>query len=576
MLRIIFDNIGEYRKYAILSPFFVLLEVATNIAITFYMTKIIDIGIMTNSSADVIKYGVILLILAACSLGAGIASGYLATKSSAGLSKNMRYAMFDNITNFSFENIDKFKKGSLITRMTTDVQMVQMAFQLSTRMAIRAPLTLILALIMSFRLSPKLVPYFFIIILIISIGMGIIMTKSYPIFERVFKITDKLNTDVSENLAAIRVVKSFVKEDKEIEKFNSISQDLKENYMRASKLLAMSNPLMSFSTFLMVLLIAWIGAHLIVAGDMSTGALTGLITYAIQIQISLMMLSMILVQITIARNSLKRINEVINTESDISNPENPITTIPDGSIEFCNVSFSYVDDLDKCALKNINLNINSGDYVGLIGPTGSSKSTLINLIARLYDADRGIVKVGGEDVRSYNLKSLRDSVSVVLQKNQLFSGTVRENLLWADENLTDEKLKKALYIAACDDFLDPEKDLDKVVQAGGANFSGGQKQRLCIARAVLKNPKILILDDSTSALDNETEKKIINAINNFNPDMTKILISQKIKSLQNTDYTVVLDNGEIENIGTHDELLEKSVVYSEINSVQEKDSDFDA
>lgn len=576
MLKVIFDNIGEYKKFALLSPLFVLLEVASNIAITFFMTKIIDLGIMKGSTADVIRYGILLLILAAFSLFTGIASGYLATKASAGLSKNMRYAMFDNITNFSFENIDQFKRGSLITRMTTDVQMVQMAFQVSTRMAIRAPLTLIMALIMSAKLSKELVPNFLVIFVIITIGMTYIITGAYPIFERVFKTTDKLNTDVSENLAAIRVVKSFVKEDKEINKFNLISESLKDDYMRASKLLAMSNPLMNFSTYLMVLLIAWFGAHLIVGGRMTTGALTGLITYAIQIQISLMMLSMILVQITIARNSLRRINEVIYTESSLTSPDNAITEIKDGSVAFEGVSFSYVNDLDKCALKDINLNINSGDYVGIIGPTGSSKTTLVNLIARLYDADLGSVKVAGIDVKNYDLKALRDSVSVVLQKNQLFTGTVRENLLWANENLTDEELKKALYIASCDDFLDPNKDLDKEVQAGGANFSGGQKQRLCIARAILKKPKILILDDSTSALDNQTETKIMNAITKFRPDMTKILISQKIKSLKNTDYTIVLDNGEIENIGKHEELLKKSAIYSEINSVQEKDSDFDA
>lgn len=576
MLNIIFDNIGEYKKFALLSPLFVLLEVASNTAITYYMTKIIDLGIMKGSREDVIRYGIFLLFLAAFSLFTGIASGYLATKASAGLSKNMRYAMFDNITNFSFENIDKFKRGSLITRMTTDVQMVQMAFQVSTRMAIRAPLTLIMAIVMSLRLSRDLVPSFFIILVIISIGMTYIITGAYPIFERVFKTTDKLNTDVSENLAAIRVVKSFVKEDKEIDKFNSISESLKDDYVKASKLLAMSNPLMNFSTYLMVLLIAWFGAHLITGGKMTTGALTGLITYAIQIQMSLMMLSMILVQITIARNSLRRIDEVITTKSDITSPDNAVTEIKDGSVKFEDVSFSYVNDLEKCSLKNINLDIKSGDYVGLIGPTGSSKTTLVNLIARLYDADLGTVKVAGVDVKNYDLKALRDSVSIVLQKNQLFTGTVRDNLLWANEDLSDEELKNALYIASCDDFLDPDKDLDKEVQAGGANFSGGQKQRLCIARAILKEPKILILDDSTSALDNQTETKIMSAITKFRPDMTKILISQKIKSLKNTDYTIVLDNGEIENIGKHEELLKTSPIYSEINSVQEKDSDFDA
>ena len=576
MLKVIFDNLGEYKKYAVLSPFFVLLEVLMNAAIPFFMTKIIDQGILINSSDNIIKYGIILLIVAAISLATGIISGYLATKASSGLAKNMRGSMFDNITDFSFENMDKFKSGSLITRMTTDVQTVQMAFQMTIRMAIRSPLTLIFCFIMSFKLSRDLAPTFVIIIPLISIGMGLIIKGAYPIFEKVFRITDKLNTNVSENLSAIRVVKSFVKEDKEIEKFNTISDELQDNYIKAAKLLAFSNPLMNFSTYIMTILIAWLGAHFIVAGTMTTGALTGLVTYAIQIQISLMMLSMILVQITIARNSIRRINEVIATNPSIVSPKNPIKEIKNGEIIFDDVYFSYSGDLDKSVLKNINLKINSGDYVGMIGPTGSGKTTLISLIARLFDPSKGSVYVGGENVLNYDLKSLRKDVSVVLQKNQLFTGTLRENLKWAGEDLSDEKLKEALYIASCDDFIDPEKDLDMPVQRGGTNFSGGQRQRISIARSILKDPKILIMDDSTSALDNKTEEKIIDSLNKLRPDMTKILISQKIKSLKNTDYTVVLDVGEIESIGTHEELINKSPIYREINETQESDGDFDA
>ncbi|CAG7586613.1 putative ABC transporter ATP-binding protein [Peptoniphilus tyrrelliae] len=576
MLKVIFDNLGEYKRHALLSPFFVLLEVLMNAAIPFYMTKIIDEGILKNSSERIIKYGIILLVFAAISISAGIISGYLATKASSGLAKNMRYSMFDNITKFSFENMDKFKRGTLITRMTTDVQMVQMAFQMTIRMAIRSPLTLIFCFIMSFKLSKELAPTFVIIIPLISIGMGLIIKGAYPIFERVFKITDKLNTDVSENLSAIRVVKSFVKEDKEIRKFNDISDELQNNYIKASKLLAFSNPLMNFSTYLMTILIAWLGSHYIVAGNMSTGALTGLVTYAIQIQISLMMLSMILVQITIARNSIRRINEVIETSPSIVSPENPVKNVKNGEIIFDHVYFSYSKDLDKAVLKNINLKINSGDYVGIIGPTGSGKSTLISLIARLFDAGSGAVYVAGENVKDYDLVSLRDEVSVVLQKNQLFTGTLRENLKWANENLSDDDLKEALYIASCNDFIDVEKDLDMAVQRAGTNFSGGQKQRISIARSLLKNPKILIMDDSTSALDNKTEEKIIESLNKLRPDMTKILISQKIKSLKNTDYTLVMDAGEIESIGKHAELIEKSPIYREINETQESDGDFDA
>ncbi len=576
MLKVISDNLGEYKKQALLSPFFVLLEVLMNAMIPFFMTKIIDEGILNNSRENIIRYGIILLIIAAISLGTGVMSGYLATKASSGLSKNMRSAMFYNITNFSFENMDKFKRGSLITRMTTDVQMVQMAFQMTIRMAIRSPLTIIFCFIMSFKLSKDLAPTFVIIIPLISIGMGIIIKKAYPIFEKVFKITDKLNTDVSENLSAIRVVKSFVKEDKEIKKFNNISDELQDNYVRASKLLALANPLMNFSTYLMTILIAWLGSHLIVSGNMSTGALTGLITYAIQIQISLMMLSIILVQITIARNSIKRIDEVISTTPEFVSPKNPIKEIKNGEIIFDDVYFSYSKDIDKSVLKNINLKIKSSDYVGIIGPTGSGKTTLINLVARLFDTTSGDVLVAGENVKDYDLKSLRDEVSVVLQKNQLFTGTLRENLKWARDDLSDEDLKEALYIASCDDFINPEKDLDMKVQRGGTNFSGGQKQRISIARSILKNPKILIMDDSTSALDNKTEEKIIKSLNKLRPDMTKILISQKIKSLKNTDYIIVMDKGEIESIGTHKELIVKSSIYREINETQESDGDFDA
>ena len=576
MLKVVFDNLGEYKKYAILSPFFVLIEVLMNAAIPFFMTKIIDEGILKNARENIIHYGLILFVVAGISLATGIISGYLATKASSGLAKNMRYSMFYNITNFSFENMDKFKRGTLITRMTTDVQMVQMAFQMTIRMAIRSPLTLIFCFIMSFKLSRELAPTFVIIIPLIALGMGYIIKGAYPIFERVFKITDKLNTNVSENLSAIRVVKSFVKEDKEIKKFDNISDDLKNNYIKASKLLALSNPLMNFSTYLMTILIAWLGSHFIVAGNMSTGALTGLVTYAIQIQISLLMLSMILVQITIARNSIRRINEVIETRPSIVSPENSLKDVKNGEIVFDHVNFSYSGDLEKSVLKNINLKINSGDYVGIIGPTGSGKSTLISLIARLFDTTSGNVIVAGENVKNYDLVSLRDEVSVVLQKNQLFTGTLRENLKWANENLSDDDLKEALYIASCDDFIDVEKDLDMMVQRGGANFSGGQRQRISIARSLLKNPKILIMDDSTSALDNKTEEKIISSLNNFRPDMTKILISQKIKSLKNTDYTLVMDLGEIESIGKHAELIEKSPIYREINETQESDGDFDA
>ncbi len=556
-MKVIFDNLGEYKRHALLSPFFVLLEVLMNAAIPFYMTKIIDEGILKNSSEHTIKYGIILLVFATISISAGIISGYLATKASSGLAKNMRYSMFDNITKFSFENMDKFKRGTLITRMTTDVQMVQMAFQMTIRMAIRSPLTLIFCFIMSFKLSKELAPTFVIIIPLISIGMGLIIKGAYPIFEKVFKITDKLNTDVSENLSAIRVVKSFVKEDKEIRKFNDISDELQNNYIKASKLLAFSNPLMNFSTYLMTILIAWLGSHYIVAGNMSTGALTGLVTYAIQIQISLMMLSMILVQITIARNSIRRINEVIETTPSIVSPENPVKNVKNGEIIFDHVYFSYSKDLDKSVLKNINLKINSGDYVGIIGPTGSGKSTLISLIARLFDAGSGAVYVAGENVKDYDLVSLRDEVSVVLQKNQLFTGTLRENLKWANENLSDDDLKEALYIASCDDFIDVEKDLDMAVQRAGTNFSGGQKQRIAIGQALIINPEFLIIDEGVSALDVSIQAQILNLIKSLQKEynFTCLFISHDLNVISYLcDRIGVLYKGELVDLFKTEEL----------------------
>ena len=483
--------------------------------------------------------------------------------------------MFKNICNFSFRNLDEFKKGSIVTRMSTDVQYVQMAMQMSTRIAVRAPLTLLFAFIMSFRLQSHLAIYFVLIIPIISLGMAYITRRAYPIFQRVFKITDDLNTMVSENLLGIRVVKSYVREDKERENFNHISQKMFRNYRLVSRLIALSGPLMQFSTYLMSLIIAWLGSHFIVRGTMSTGALTSMITYSIQIQISLLILSMVIVQLTIAKNASQRIMEVINTSSDILNPIEPIKEVVDGSVEFKNVNFSYNDDPNKLVLKDINLKISSGDYVGIIGPTGSSKSTLVQLIPRLYDVYSGSVLVGGIDVKDYDLKSLRDEVSFVLQHNVLFSGTLRENLKWADENLNDEKMLKALKVSNALDFINAKDGLDTIVERGGTNFSGGQKQRLCIARAILKNPKVLIMDDCTSALDNSTESSIINSINTLNPHLTKILISQRVNSLKNCDYIIVLNEGKIENIGSHENLIKSSEIYREIYESQQKGGDFD-
>lgn len=575
MFKTFFPYFGQYKKYAILTPILVIIEVFMNIAIPYLMSLLIDRGILGYSKDQILKIGIILIIATLISLFSGITSGITATRASAGLAKNLRFNMFKNICNFSFRNLDEFKKGSIVTRMSTDVQYVQMAMQMSTRIAVRAPLTLLFAFIMSFRLQSHLAIYFVLIIPIISLGMAYITRRAYPIFQRVFKITDDLNTMVSENLLGIRVVKSYVREDKERENFNHISQKMFRNYRLVSRLIALSGPLMQFSTYLMSLIIAWLGSHFIVRGTMSTGALTSMITYSIQIQISLLILSMVIVQLTIAKNASQRIMEVINTSSDILNPIEPIKEVVDGSVEFKNVNFSYNDDPNKLVLKDINLKISSGDYVGIIGPTGSSKSTLVQLIPRLYDVYSGSVLVGGIDVKEYDLKSLRDEVSFVLQHNVLFSGTLRENLKWADENLNDEKMLSALKVSNALDFINAKDGLDTIVERGGTNFSGGQKQRLCIARAILKNPKVLIMDDCTSALDNSTESSIINSINTLNPHMTKILISQRVNSLKNCDYIIVLNEGKIENIGSHENLIKSSEIYREIYESQQKGGDFD-
>lgn len=575
MFKTFFPYFGQYKKYAILTPILVIIEVFMNIAIPYLMSLLIDRGILGYSKDQILKIGIILIIATLISLFSGITSGITATRASAGLAKNLRFNMFKNICNFSFRNLDEFKKGSIVTRMSTDVQYVQMAMQMSTRIAVRAPLTLLFAFIMSFRLQSHLAIYFVLIIPIISLGMAYITRRAYPIFQRVFKITDDLNTMVSENLLGIRVVKSYVREDKERENFNHISQKMFRNYRLVSRLIALSGPLMQFSTYLMSLIIAWLGSHFIVRGTMSTGALTSMITYSIQIQISLLILSMVIVQLTIAKNASQRIMEVINTSSDILNPVEPIKEVVDGSVEFKNVNFSYNDDPNKLVLKDINLKISSGDYVGIIGPTGSSKSTLVQLIPRLYDVYSGSVLVGGIDVKEYDLKSLRDEVSFVLQHNVLFSGTLRENLKWADENLNDEKMLKALKVSNALDFINAKDGLDTIVERGGTNFSGGQKQRLCIARAILKNPKVLIMDDCTSALDNSTESSIINSINTLNPHLTKIIISQRVNSLKNCDYIIVLNEGKIENIGSHENLIKSSEIYREIYESQQKGGDFD-
>lgn len=575
MLKFIFNNIKDYKKSSILTPIFVILEVGLSLSIPYLMSLVIDNAVLKEDGDYLKKIIGFLFIIALLNLFASLLSSFFATTAAAGLAKNIRVTLFKHINTFSFKNIDAFNSGTLVSRLTTDVQFIQIAFQMSIRMGVRAPLTLVFSFIMSFKLSPNLAPYFLLIIPIISTGMLFIMWKAYPLFKKSFDVVDRINTIVSENLSGIRVVKSFVKEDKEIKKFNGTTEKLYYLYLGASKYIALTMPIMQFSTYLISMIIAWFGAKLVVNASITTGILTSLIAYSIQIQISLMMLSMLFIQIVLAKNAQERISEVLQEKSTMNRNLNGVKTIESGNITFNNVRFSFLGDEDKCVLKDINLEIAEGDYVGIIGPTGSGKSTLVNLIPRLYDTLRGDVFISGVNVKDYDIKALRDEVSVVLQKNQLFTGTIRENLKWADENLTDDELINDLKIANAYDFVTESKGLDAEVQRGGTNFSGGQKQRLCIARAILKNPKILIMDDSTSALDNTTEKNIINSLNKLMPSMTKILISQRVNSLINCDYIIVLNKGHIENIGTHEELLNNSTVYREIFNSQQKTGDFD-
>ncbi|EGY80648.1 ABC transporter ATP-binding protein [Peptoniphilus indolicus] len=576
MIKTIVSYVKEYKIYSLLCPIFVVIEITMDVLIPYLMSLIIDKGIRLGSRDDIMKYGIYLIITVVIAFLSGMISGYLATKASAGLAKNLRFAIFKNIQDFAFEDIESFSTGSLITRMTTDVQNIQASYQMANRLALRAPLLLIFAMIMSFNIHFSLSLTFMFTFPVLILGLAYIISHAHPLFVKIFKTYDDLNTMVSENLLGIRVVKSFVKEDHEIEKFHSLSKKLFRLYTKVSKLMAYAMPIMMLSTYVASLLIAYFGTGHILEGTLTTGQLVSLINYAVQIQISLMMLSFVVVQFIISRNSAERVVEVLNTKTGLDKNIDGLTEVKDGSIEFNAVCFSYLHDNSKYVLKDINFSISSGDSVGIIGPTGSSKSTLISLIPRLYDADCGVVSVGGINVKDYNLKNLRDAVSVVLQKNTLFSGSILDNLKWGDVNATLDQVQEAAKLAQAHNFImDTENGYDTKVDRGGANFSGGQRQRLSIARSLLKNPKILILDDSTSALDNETEKKIIDGLNKFRPDLTKIIISQRINSLKNTDYILVVDKGRINKIGTHQELLDTNEIYQDIAKTQ-IGGDFDA
>lgn len=574
MFKKLSKSVREYKRPALLTPLMVILEVGVEIIIPLLMAGLIDKGIDKGNMSVVTKYGIVLLIVALVGLLLGYLAGCFSAKASCGFARNLRKDMFYNIQTFSFSNIDSFSISSLITRLTTDVTNVQMAFQMIIRMAIRAPIMLIFSLTVCFNISAKLSLIYLACMPVMIIGLLIIMRHAHPIFNRVFKKYDRLNNVVQENVKGIRVVKSFNQEEYEKTKFKTISNDVCTDFSKAEKTLAWNMPLVQFCMYACMLLISWFGARLIVSSGqtaLTTGELLSLFTYTIQILSSLMMLSMVLVMITMSKASTKRIVEVLDTKSDITNPASQVTSVKDGSVEFDNVDFVYARNADKKCLDDVNLKIRSGETVGILGATGSSKTTLVQLIPRLYDTTSGTVKVGGVDVKDYDLVTLRDSVSMVLQKNELFSGSIKDNLRWGNEEATDEQIVKACQLAQADSFIEtfPDK-YDTHIEQGGANVSGGQKQRLCIARALLKNPKILILDDSTSAVDTKTDALIRQAFIHNIPDTTKIIIAQRVSSVMDADKIVVLDDGKIVACGKHDELMKSCDIYREVYESQQK------
>ena len=576
MIKKLASYIGEFKKATILTPIFMILEVVMEMIIPLLMAKIIDNGVGNGDMKYVTIVGSVMIVIAFCSLTFGVIGGKYGANASTGFARNLRKAMYYNIQNFSFSNIDRYSTAGLVTRLTTDVTNVQNAFQMIIRMFVRAPFTLISAMVMSFCINARLSLIFVGAIIVLGVSLYFIMTKAHPLFKRVFRKYDDLNASVQENLSAIRVVKAYVREDHEIGKFKKESSNLRDLFISAEKLIVLNAPIMQFTMYTCILLMSWIGAKMIVSSTMTTGELMSLFTYAVNILMSLMMISMVFVMVTMAKSSAERIVEVIDEKSNLTNPENPIYEVKDGAIEFSNVSFSYGSDSDSEALENINITINSGETIGIIGGTGSSKSTLVQLIPRLYDVTKGSVKVGGVDVREYDIETLREAVSMVLQKNVLFSGTIKENLRWGNKEATDEEIINACRQASAEEFIEkfPDK-YDTFIEQGGSNVSGGQKQRLCIARALLKKPKILILDDSTSAVDTKTDALIRQAFKETIPDTTKIIIAQRISSVQDSDKIIVLEDGKINGFGTHEELLKNNEIYNEVYRSQVKGDDSD-
>ena len=574
MIKRLSKCIREYKLPSILAPIFISIEVILEVFIPKIMGKLIDNGIDMGDTAYVIRMGFVLVVLCSLSLLSGVASGTAAAKASSGFAKNLRHDMYHNVQNFSFANIDKFSTSGLVTRLTTDVTNLQNSYQMIIRIAVRSPAMLIFSLTMALSINAKISVIFLCVIPILALGLYLITTNAHPVFKRVFKTYDKLNSVVNENLHGIRVVKSFVREDEEEKKFKTVSGKIYADSKKAESLIAFNAPLMQFSSYLCMLLIAWFGARLIVgsnATEMTTGDLFSVITYTMQILSTLMMLSMIFVMLTMSKASGERVCEVLNEVTDLHNPENPVSEVKDGSIDFENVGFSYAKDNGNLCLKNVSLSIKSGETIGIIGATGSSKTSFVQLIPRLYDVTEGCVKVGGTDVREYDLEALRNEVAMVLQKNVLFSGTIKDNLRWGNENATDEEMIEACKLAQAHPFItEMPEGYDTYIEQGGTNVSGGQKQRICIARSLLKKPKILILDDSTSAVDTKTDALIRIAFKEYIPETTKIIIAQRISSIQDADKIIVLDGGEVSAFGRHDELMQSSEIYKEVYNSQVK------
>ena len=579
MVRTIAAQIKEFRLVSILTPICMIGEVICEMIIPVLMGRIVDLGVMAGNVNYIMRTGAMMIAVALLGLLAGVLGGFFAARAGAGLARNLRKAMHDNIQSFSFSNIDHFSTSSLVTRLTTDVTNIQNAYMMILRMAMRAPSTMIVAMIMSFLISPRLASIYFIAVAALAVFMFFMMRSTTKYFKQVFERYDALNESVQENVSAIRVVKAYVREDYENNKFRRAAENIYAMFIRAEMRVVSITPVMMGVVYCTILMISWFGANMIVSNTLSTGSLMSLLTYCMNILMSLMMLSMVFIMITMSEASARRISEVINEKSSLTNPENPIMEVPDGSIRFEDVDFSYRPGSAEPVLKDISLDIRSGESIGIIGGTGSAKSSLVNLVSRLYDVTQGRILVGGHDVRDYDMDALRRQVAVVLQKNVLFSGTIYENLRWGDENATEEECRRACRLACADEFIEKMPEgYNTYIEQGGTNVSGGQKQRLCIARALLRKPKMLILDDSTSAVDTATDARIRRAFQEEIPDTTRLIIAQRISSVQDCDRIIVMDNGRVSGFGTHEELLADNQIYREVYESQTgigADADFD-